>query len=366
MRIWIGNLSYLQINFINFENKKVIIMKFGLLVFENTENIGDDIQSYAAIQFLPQIDYFIDRENMNTFQTQNNEPIAVIMNGWFMHNKWNFPPSEAIYPNLISMHITNNKVRYFDPVILEFLDGIGGDYLRTFSPVGARDTHTLSILNKKNIPAYFSGCLTLTLPKQKIIKNQRKYICLVDLNSDVEKKIIEHLKNMNIDIKILTMNRDRTKTNWAENYTDKKIEIEKLLTVYQNAECVITSRLHVSLPCLAMETPVLTIFNPLDERFSGLNEYLNIMSVEDFLNDSYSYDILNPSANKPNYLTARNILIDNCKEFVKNAEFLEAIPKPLPYNECQANDWHFNLTKQTLRHWNLFSSKLDKFNQLKL
>lgn len=56
-------------------------MKFGLLVFENTDNIGDDIQSYAAIQFLPHIDYFVDRENMNIFRMQNKEPVAVIMNG---------------------------------------------------------------------------------------------------------------------------------------------------------------------------------------------------------------------------------------------------------------------------------------------
>lgn len=30
-------------------------MKYGLLVVKDTENIGDDIQAYAARQFLPQV-----------------------------------------------------------------------------------------------------------------------------------------------------------------------------------------------------------------------------------------------------------------------------------------------------------------------
>ena len=36
-------------------------MKYGLLVFKETDNIGDDIQAYAAERFLPKVDYYIDR-----------------------------------------------------------------------------------------------------------------------------------------------------------------------------------------------------------------------------------------------------------------------------------------------------------------
>ena len=35
-------------------------MKFGLLVYRDSLNIGDDVQSYAAAQFLPQVDYFLE------------------------------------------------------------------------------------------------------------------------------------------------------------------------------------------------------------------------------------------------------------------------------------------------------------------
>ena len=40
-------------------------MKFGLVVYKQTDNIGDDILSYAGSRFLPQIDYVIDREQLD-------------------------------------------------------------------------------------------------------------------------------------------------------------------------------------------------------------------------------------------------------------------------------------------------------------
>ena len=43
--------------------------------------IGDDIQSYAAKQFLPTIDYVIDREALDTFDS-HGEVVKAIMNGW--------------------------------------------------------------------------------------------------------------------------------------------------------------------------------------------------------------------------------------------------------------------------------------------
>ena len=55
-------------------------MKYGLLVFKETDNIGDDIQAYAAERFLPKVDYYIDRESLNVFMPNNQERVAMIMN----------------------------------------------------------------------------------------------------------------------------------------------------------------------------------------------------------------------------------------------------------------------------------------------
>ena len=352
-------------------------MKFGLLVYRDSLNIGDDVQSYAAAQFLPQVDYFLEREKMDTFKTKDNEPVAIIMNAWYMHRKWNFPPASSIYPNLVSMHITLETISHvkdFHPITLEFLDGVGGDYMRTFAPVGARDTQTLGILEQKNIPAYFSGCLTLTLPKQKIIpedKKDKKYICLVDLDSAVQEKVLKIIEKSDLEVKIMsaviTKDKLKKKKHWESGYQAKKDEIEKYLTVYQNAACVVTSRLHVSFPCLAMETPVLTVFSPKSPRFAGLSEFLNMVSVADFLEGNYDYDFLDPPPNKPDYLKIREALTLNCRKFVEGARELDEIPVPLPYSEQERKDWQIGLMRQTLNNWRketiLAQKKLDELEK---
>ena len=55
-------------------------MKYGLILNKNNLNIGDDIQAFATARFLPQVDYFIDREYMDDFRPEEDEPVAVIMN----------------------------------------------------------------------------------------------------------------------------------------------------------------------------------------------------------------------------------------------------------------------------------------------
>ena len=54
-------------------------MKYGLIVFRETENIGDDIQSYAALKFLPKVDYYVEREHMDTFVPNNKEYVREII-----------------------------------------------------------------------------------------------------------------------------------------------------------------------------------------------------------------------------------------------------------------------------------------------
>ena len=63
-------------------------MKYGVLFNKNNVNLGDDIQAYATARFYPSLDYFVDREHIHQFQSENNEPVAVIMNAWYMWEKW--------------------------------------------------------------------------------------------------------------------------------------------------------------------------------------------------------------------------------------------------------------------------------------
>ena len=63
---------------------------YGLLRYETSYNLGDEIQSIAAQQFLPRTDYLIDRDT-GTYVNQHDglrtetpySAIKTLYNGWF-------------------------------------------------------------------------------------------------------------------------------------------------------------------------------------------------------------------------------------------------------------------------------------------
>lgn len=292
-------------------------MKYGLVYFDGTDNIGDDIQSYAVMQFLPHIDYLIDREQLNEFVGDTKEPTAVVLNGWFLHKKFNWPPSKEIYPLCTSLHFSVND---YMGIGYDFLDGIGGEYLKNYGPVGCRDSSTLDILQKKGIPAFLSGCATLTLPERDR-KRQQDYICLVDVPENVSEKVLSDMDGTGIRIEQPTHTVDyiHEPLSWQERME----KVESLLDLYQNAKCVVTKRLHCALPCLALRTPVLLLLDQEKDdvtRYSHFVDLLNVSSTEEFLNGEADFDLLHPPANKENYLSERNRLQESISAFVRHTE----------------------------------------------
>ena len=73
-------------------------MKYGLIYYRDTDNLGDDILSYAGRRFLPKVDYYIDRESMDVFVPKEKESVAAILNGWYIHYSYAFPPSPYLAP----------------------------------------------------------------------------------------------------------------------------------------------------------------------------------------------------------------------------------------------------------------------------
>jgi hypothetical protein len=153
-------------------------MKKGLLTYvksfeeHSIVNIGDYIQSIAARLFYDTVDIFLEREELNNYN--GNFKIKAILNGWFMHNPGNWPPSENIIPKITSFHITPDNA----PFMLR-QDGVA--YLKKHGPVGCRDFWTKTLLDKYGVPCYFSGCLTLTLGRKykEAVKDGKIYF--VDL-----------------------------------------------------------------------------------------------------------------------------------------------------------------------------------------
>ncbi|MDL2266025.1 polysaccharide pyruvyl transferase family protein, partial [Parabacteroides sp. OttesenSCG-928-G21] len=141
--------------------------KNGLLVMSTKSgiNIGDYIQAVAAKQFFDSIDLFLERERLNQYE---EDPVRLIMNGWFMHEPQNWPPSPAIQPIFVSFHI--NSIAYDRLLAKQSID-----YLKQHEPIGCRDINTMELLQAKGVDAYFSACLTLTLDyKYKSEKKSKK------------------------------------------------------------------------------------------------------------------------------------------------------------------------------------------------
>ena len=225
-------------------------MPFGLLSY-HTSNLGDFIQSLAAYRFLPTVDRYIDREALDDAGPIEGEPVKLIMNGWFCHRPDRWPPSPFINPLLISVHITNNpepgsemRARELfarSPQVLR--------YLHEHGPVGARDHDTLAWLRSFGIDTYYSGCLTLTLDRPAVPKEP--FIVLNEVPTAVAMKV-----QSATDMPVRHTTHEDHVTVGAEARLERAAA---LIELYARASCVVTSRMHGALPCLAMGTPALLI-----------------------------------------------------------------------------------------------------------
>ena len=293
-------------------------MKYGVLFFKDTENIGDDIQTYAAARHLPKIDYYIDRENLDSFVSDKKEKVSVIMSHWFLHTKTNFPPSPYINPLFISSHFTDN----LEDKCPRYLKGFGAEYLKKYAPLGLRDNLVKEYLDEQGIKTYFSGCMTLTLKlDEKNIKKTNK-ICAVDIPEELLEKLTNSYGK---NIKKIT-HKVNLEKNRKLSFEQRMNNVKKLLKEYQESKCVITTRLHCALPCLAIGTPVLLIYDEQDKDVRNrLGEYLKLLhsikksevytnydQIEEFINEN--------KQNSDDYLTYRKSLENKVNKFINKKE----------------------------------------------
>ncbi len=284
-------------------------------VSHSTLNIGDDIQTLATKRFLPNSSVPIDREFINQFRS--NSPVKGVISGWFMHLKghwWelpvappeiSWPPSPEIDPFFISIHLTDR----LHPIIFS-QENI--DYLNQHSPIGARDLFTLEILREKNIPSYFSGCLTLTLENNYTERNDIIY--LVDLDETTVRYVRSKVSSPTF---IVTHGKPLLQFLSVEH---RLKYAECVLDLYRKAKCVVTTRLHAALPCLAFKTPVLmldSVDGGTERRFTGLVEHTWHCSRTELCEGKVDYDFDHPPQNPSTYLPIRENLIKIMTEWVQ-------------------------------------------------
>ena len=286
-------------------------MPYALLRYSTT-NLGDEIQSIAARQFLPSVDLLVDRDRPNVLPAGAEGPCKIIFNGWHTYAPENWPPSPGLIPLLLSIHITGempslNKSRLRPADVL--LQGRNLEFLRSREPVGARDLWTKDLLQNAGVDTYFSGCMTLTLGSGAK-RPRRDYACAVGFTGPVP-------RNLRAGRRWIAVSHE---DNVTKSFDDRMTKAGQLLSLYAQAKCVVTTKLHCALPCLALGTPVLLVTSARDSyRFSGLRDLLHTCTPEEFRDGTMDFDFDNPPANKDDYLAYRTALIETVNPFVDPA-----------------------------------------------
>jgi hypothetical protein len=293
-----------------------------------TRNIGDYIQVIAARQFLPRVDVLADRDRLCDFQPRS--PTKLICNGWFGYASRNMFFHENVNPLLISLHISQQTNLALGGSPDSFADALRNveavrHQFKRFSPVGARDLATLKLLEDLGIQAYFSGCLTLALERdESLARGDAIVLC------DVPQETASRLSKITARPVIVTQH----SIERALEPGDCLAAAGQLLTQYQTAHLVITTRLHCALPCLAYGTPVIFLQPELEStRFAGLSGLMKTIP----LCDSHLLgraDIDTPSANSPEYQSLRDKLIERVAGYIQKS----AVPVAMTaYDELQTS-----------------------------
>ena len=250
--------------------------KIHSLSYSHSTNLGDEIQTIAATRLIQNTGFeqggFLDRNTLHTTAHCN-----VLCNGYFEHSKLQALFQDNINPIISNLHIFwDGTPPILQPEIVT--------QLKAHAPIGCRDRHTMSILKAHGIDCFFNYCLTLTLPRRETTVQDGK-IFLVDLDSFLP--LPESMRKYD---KIECLTHDSGNIYCHDT---KMLLAQELLDRYKNeAELVITSRLHCALPCIAMGIPVLLFADPNSERMKLATEIIPIHPYN-FINNIHTIQISN-------------------------------------------------------------------------
>ena len=252
-------------------------MKYANLYWQNTEltgdnyravNIGDNLQfmviDYLLQKFMP--DKEVVKLQVSELQKYSGETLILPMN-WspfdlnYMKEDC-IAISDKIIPVFLGTTIVSGTFRE------EYLNEYNISYLKRYEPIGCRDEYTMNVLHHYGIRAYLNGCLTSIFPKRENECGAQK-VFLVDVPREVEQYIPSDIRN-NAQIKT------------QQYYYSKNVTIEEILTSIKEqyytyakeAKLIVTSRLHVASPCMAMGIPVIFTKDQIDARFGWLDKYI--------------------------------------------------------------------------------------------
>ena len=228
--------------------------------------------------------------------------------------------------------------------------------------------------------------MTLTLEKFPNIKKKKK-ICLVDVSNEV----IEEIKaNTDCEIEILTHLLD-SKVTEKKLFIERMKDVENILKKYQEAKLVITTRLHVALPCVALGTPVVVLHKEIfdEDRLGTFFTFFTNYVEEDFLKMDIKQILDKPKKNLQmgeireikdssikDLKSIKKNLNKKCKMFIKKCEKGDFDTEKLPPIEeyrkyAKRLGWYKEIyekqrviveeiEQKRVEEWNLYHKNLDE------
>ena len=178
-------------------------------------------------------------------------------NAWWgrVYRGFTFPPSPSLRLVPVSLHL-------HDWAEVETTETAA--WLRRQGPVGARDHTTLLQLQEMGVPSYFSACLTLTLDPALRLESPRPYSKVLVIDTVAfDRSVMANLippgimkavesYTVNLGVSELVSGRPPRPTF----HQPFQFAYGNLLEIAR-AKLVITARIHVALPAVALGTPAL-------------------------------------------------------------------------------------------------------------
>lgn len=234
----------------------------------NFINLGDALQT-LAIKFLLKNNGYSNINYINRFEIFKSKNKTLIFNGWLDPDIKNFNVDNSNKCYYFGIHIPN-KYKYFKDNCFLYSDNIG-----------CRDLYTRDFLNDIKYQSVFCGCPTLTFKKRNNYKY--KYLYCIDFNDlDV---INKYKENDNIIYKSAIYHHFNKIKDWNQI---EEIAWNYINDIKYNAYLVLTSRVHVYLPCISMGIPCVFI---KDNKIKWLGTEDNRLSIIHKINENNIDDI---------------------------------------------------------------------------
>ena len=329
-----------------------------------TKNLGDYVQALASLRFLPRCDGFIGRDALGGYKGQDE--VCLIGNAWYRFKDEHHNIYKKIHLLPVSMHADGTDMSHGKGVMSKLRD-LGNSY---DNGIGCRDYHTRDLFERHGIKAYFSSCLTTTISMDIIGEKLKQvisdfggdyqesdeykklkgglyaiedsvlnddYIAFVDFNYSNLKNCdwvmypnspfhnYGNFSKMQLALNSILENYKGCKSVYLSHTISNKLSpVEFLdlayrcLSIYNKAKLVMTSRLHVALPCLAMATPVVCVHKNFGFRMGTFKDMVNFIEIDNF---NSQINICNGKVINSNaYKTYADQLIDTCTKFISQME----------------------------------------------